>query len=117
MKELEAIKERVEGHTKGPWEVAADLSTWESEEGGFDVGPDDAPAVAIVEGLADAELIAAAPKLLAALEAVEKLAEEWRYKGEFGWGAWQEGHGPDPEGHVLDGAAGDIRKAITEALA
>jgi hypothetical protein len=57
--------------------------------------------------------------LAAALEAqlarVEALAEEWRYKGEFGWGAWQEGYGPDPEGYVLDNAAADLRAALTEA--
>jgi hypothetical protein len=54
--------------------------------------------------------------LAAALEAqvarVETLAEEWRYKGEFGWGAWQEGHGPGPEGHILDCVAGELRQAI-----
>jgi hypothetical protein len=56
------------------------------------------------------------PRILDALDAVMALAEEWRYKGEFGWGAWQEGHGPDLEGTVLDSAAADIRAAITEAL-
>ena len=56
-------------------------------------------------------------RLKNALKAIEKLAEEWRYKGEFGWGAWQEGHGPDPEGYALDMASVEIRKAITEALA
>lgn len=54
--------------------------------------------------------------LLAALDAALALAEEWRYKGEFGWGAWQEGQGPDPEGHVLDGASADLRAAIYDAL-
>jgi hypothetical protein len=49
----------------------------------------------------------------AKLERVEALAEKWRYKGEFGWGAWQEGHGPDPEGYVLDSVAGEIRAALT----
>jgi hypothetical protein len=69
---------------------------------------------------ADAEFIVAArnqlPGILAALDAVLALAEQWRYKGEFGWGAWQEGHGPDLEGTVLDSAAADIRAAVTEAL-
>lgn len=55
-------------------------------------------------------------RLLAALHAVEALAEKWRYKGEFGWGAWQEGQGPDPEGYVLDCAAGELRAAIAAAL-
>ena len=43
-------------------------------------------------------------------DALEKLAEEWRYKGEFGWGPWQMGEGPDPE--ILDEAAGEIRKLL-----
>ena len=48
----------------------------------------------------------------AALSRVKALEESWRYKGEFGWGAWQEGEGPDLEGYVLDQAAADIRAAI-----
>lgn len=67
-------------------------------------------------GSADAALIVAAVNavgpLTAAVRAVLELAESWRYKGEYGWGAWQEGHGPDPEGYVLDRAAADIRAAI-----
>ena len=55
-------------------------------------------------------------KLIAAIEAVESLAEKWRYKGEFGWGAWQEGQGPDPEGHVLDEVSSELRAALTQAL-
>jgi hypothetical protein len=55
-------------------------------------------------------------RLLAAVHAVEALAEKWRYKGEFGWGAWQEGHGPDEEGTVLDHASGELRAAIAAAL-
>ena len=39
------------------------------------------------------------------LDAVRVLAEKWRYKGEHGWGSWQEGQGPDLEGQVLDSAA------------
>jgi hypothetical protein len=54
--------------------------------------------------------------LIAAVDAVLALAEEWRYKGEFGWGAWQEGQGPDPEGYILDTAAGELRAAIENAL-
>jgi hypothetical protein len=46
---------------------------------------------------------------------VRALAEGWRYKGEFGWGAWQEGHGPDHEGWVLDQAASEIRAALDGA--
>ena len=67
-----------------------------------------------------AEFIANAPtdltRLLAAIEAVAALAEEWRYKGEFGWGPWQMGEGPDFEGYVLDNAAGEIRTALAAAL-
>lgn len=55
-------------------------------------------------------------RLLAAVDAIEALAEKWRYKGEFGWGAWQEGHGPDQEGYVLDQVAGELRTALSEAL-
>jgi hypothetical protein len=61
-------------------------------------------------------LIGLARKQQAALDAALALAEEWRYKGEHGWGAWQEGHGPDPEGYALDGASADLRAAIHDAL-
>ena len=54
-----------------------------------------------------------AARLEEQLARVEALAEEWRYKGEFGWGAWQEGYGPDPEGMVLDDAATRLRAALT----
>jgi hypothetical protein len=67
-----------------------------------------------------AEFIAAArsdvPRLLAAVDAALALAEEWRYKGEFDWGTWQAGEGPDFEGHVLNRAAAELRAAVTEAL-
>lgn len=58
----------------------------------------------------------AAVRMAKALEAVLAKAEEWRYKGEFGWGAWQEGEGPDPEGYALDNASSELREAITAAL-
>jgi len=45
-------------------------------------------------------------------EGVRALAEDWRYKGEFGWGAWQEGHGPDQEGCVLDECSGRLRALL-----
>lgn len=74
----------------------------------------------------NAEFIAAAPAdvayLLAELAdrdeklaAVAVLAEAWRYKGEFGWGAWQEGHGPDQEGAILDDASRALRAAVAAA--
>jgi hypothetical protein len=56
------------------------------------------------------------PHLLAAVDAALALAEQWRYKGEFDWGTWQAGEGPDFEGHVLNRAAAELRAAVTEAL-
>ena len=50
------------------------------------------------------------------LDAVAVLAESWRYKGEFGWGAWQEGYGPDETGTALDMASGAIRAVLEPAL-
>jgi hypothetical protein len=58
-------------------------------------------------------LLAMVREQRAVIERVEALAEKWRYKGEFGWGAWQEGHGPDPEGFVLDHVSSEIRTALT----
>lgn len=43
------------------------------------------------------------------------LADEWRYKGEFGWGAWQEGQGPDIEGQILDECASKILRVLDRA--
>jgi hypothetical protein len=51
----------------------------------------------------------------ARIAAVEALAEAWRYKGEFGWGPWQTGEGPDPEGQILDDAAATLRAALSSA--
>lgn len=68
----------------------------------------------------DAEFIAHAredvPRLVAALRAVEEVCDQWAYKGEFGWGAWQEGKGPSPEGAALDDASAAVRAAIRDAL-
>lgn len=50
------------------------------------------------------------------VEPLLALAEKWRYKGEFGWGAWQEGEGPDQEGLALDNAAAELRAAVDAAL-
>lgn len=59
------------------------------------------------------ELVAEVKRLRAMEGRVRMLAESWRYKGEFGWGAWQEGHGPDPEGQILDDAATKLLKAVS----
>lgn len=65
-----------------------------------------------ISGSQLAVLMDDAEQLLEAVRNMAALAEEWRYKGEFGWGAWQEGEGPDPEGWALDIAAGKIRDAL-----
>ena len=51
----------------------------------------------------------------AAIERVRVLADGWRYKGEFGWGAWQEGYGPDEHGLLLDDAACKVLRALDGA--
>lgn len=78
---LDQIKARVEGHSATPWQVEPYLHSM------YDrvrvTSPDDGPDFNTAEDVlpADAELIAAAPKLLAALEAVEALAEAWCSSG------------------------------------
>ena len=64
----------------------------------------------------DTRPLDAMTRLLAAIEAMEALAEEWRYKGEFGYGPWQLGEGPDFEGYILDNAATELRTALAAAL-
>ena len=51
--------------------------------------------------------------LAAQVARVEALAEDWRYKGQFGWGPWQIGEGPDPEGYVMDHCASALRAALS----
>jgi hypothetical protein len=41
-----------------------------------------------------------------------RLADDWRYKGEFGWGPWQLGEGPDQEGWFLDQASCALRELL-----
>ena len=53
--------------------------------------------------------------LAATLAHVEALAEDWRYKGQFGWGPWQIGEGPDPEGYVMDHCASALRAALADS--
>ena len=60
------------------------------------------------------EVAAERNALAAQVARVEALAEEWRYKGQFGWGAWQLGEGPDPEGYVMDHCASAIRVALAD---
>ena len=50
--------------------------------------------------------------LAAQVARVEALAEDWRYKGQFGWGPWQIGEGPDPEGYVMDHCAFALRDTL-----
>ena len=63
--------------------------------------------------VAEVERLTAERDALAAQVArVESLAEDWRYKGQFGWGPWQIGEGPDPEGYVMDHCASALRDAL-----
>ena len=112
--------------TPGAWEASTSEATMnDRNEWTFRrMGPRIVPMhFRAVMQSADASLIAAAPAWLAELcdrledaetklAAVRGLAESWRYKGEFGWGPWQEGNGPDFEGQVLDYAACAILRAL-----
>lgn len=60
----------------------------------------------------DRALRAEVARLTETLDRVRALAEDWRYKGEFGWGSWQEGHGPDQEGTALDIASSQLRAIL-----
>jgi hypothetical protein len=80
----------------------------------YDVATAYPGAVTIEQSQADVPaLLAMVREQQVKLEAVAILAETWRYKGEFGWGAWQEDHGPDQEGHILDEVSSAIRAALT----
>lgn len=112
---LDDIKARVEGHTEGPWELAGGgewLSPW-----GIDIGSEDSSSCPTVRP-SDAELIAAAPKLLAALEAVEALLEGkyQLYAAVCGETCCKDILGVDHEA-IADNVAANIRQAITDALA
>lgn len=52
--------------------------------------------------------------LRARLAAVAALAASWKYKGEFGWGPWQSGEGPDFEGQLLDQCATELLVALAD---
>lgn len=77
MSALENIKARTEGHTEGPWEADhTDPGVWSQEHIviGQYTANDGFDSQMWEDGTkADRELLAAAPKLLAALEAVESL--------------------------------------------
>ena len=124
---LDEIQARADAATEGPWAVEVDDDGFDGASVLLDDGVGWGTAYICQdmhqgesEGVADAEFISHAredvPKLVAALRAVEVLAEQWRYKGEFGWGAWQEGHGPSPEGATYDDASAAIRGAISGVL-
>ena len=119
---VEAITGRVGKVSDGPW------TAWDRGIGYEVHGPEGEPINSRHRetfSRGDAEFIAMAPGdvyyLLAelrkrdeALAAVAVLAESWRYKGEFGWGAWQEGHGPDQEGTILDEVSSALRAAVAD---
>lgn len=108
---LDQIKNRVEGHTEGPWVYHASINRVEDVPE-FDLHRFDIMAIGIAkveESDADGELIAAAPKLLAALEAVEAKLDNYPIPSKAA----------DPTGAVisaLEGLEGIIRSAIEEAL-
>lgn len=109
MSTLDDIKARTEKAAPGPWFVDGDgVSVYYVF---FNGDTPDRDRVAEAGGV-NAEFIAAArtdvPKLLAALEAVEKLAEEWRL-------AFREDASDTND--IWDDAARKIEQAIAEALA
>ena len=53
-------------------------------------------------------------RLTAKVNAVQTLADEWTYKGEFGWGDGSHAYGPDCEGPALDHAAAELRRILDE---
>jgi len=136
---LDQIQKRADAATPGPWkadgETRGDCVVWgpngrflmnQQAEPHWIEYPGEKRSVSFDVDRRDGEFIAHArediPALLAmvreqraALEQVKVLADKWRYKGEFGWGAWQEGEGPDPEGYALDHAAWEIYAALTPA--
>ena len=80
MSALEEIKKRAEGHTEGPWRVWAEAPRKDglSIETSWARPGEETELVAECYKAPDVELIAAAPKLLAALEAVERVRETMR---------------------------------------
>ena len=117
---LDDIKTRIEGHTEGPWRV------WKGDGGRRSAVVETAWArdgeepeqITDYCATADAELIAAAPKLLAALEAVETLlAEKYKlYAAICGETCVKDIVGVDHEA-IADNIVANIRATIAEALA
>lgn len=110
MSALEELNASTAGHTSGPWR------RWQHGEGPRNSGVETTWAYEGDEPLqitdwclpADAELIAAAPKLLAALEAVMELANrEPRFRPRMYGGEY----------FPIEVAADEIIAAIEEALA
>lgn len=110
MSALEGIKARAAGHAPGPWEVRSDSHPY---RGGRFVHVEPLHGSRTICDLTDAheanaELIAAAPKLLAALEAVGRLAVGWH-------DAYQ--YSASEANDIRDDAAYEVEQAIAEALA
>ena len=110
MSTLDDIKAKVEGHTPGPWVYNLGLGLVEDVPE-FDLHRFDIMAISIAkveESDADGELIAAAPKLLAALEAVD------------GVGPYLLSEHPTEQAVLVakgwDSARAAILRAVTEAL-
>lgn len=71
----------------------------------------------VARGLAEAirgrvDALKRADELASTIARVRALAESWRYKGEYGFGAWQEGHGPDLEGEIRHDLAVTLLAAL-----
>lgn len=115
---LEPIQNRLNAATPGPWSHGRGITPYVAKRDWVEV--QNQATICHDVRPADAEFIAHAPtdqaRLLAAIQAVDELIEEWRYKGEFGWGPWQMGEGPDFEGYILDNAAAEMRNKLVAAL-
>ena len=97
-----------EGHLGETVATTEDVQASENAEYIAAVSPD------VVLGILDALNAAEAERdrLAKAVERVRALAEGWRYKGEHGYGPWQAGSGPSPDGEALDWASSLILRAL-----
>ena len=117
--DLAELRRLAEAATPGPWAARYGVS-WEARVCAT------TGSLADVDSTANAELIAAAVTALPALldaaaerdalaakvETVRALADEWAYKGEFGWDDGSHAYGPDCERRALDYAAAKLRRAL-----